>query len=78
MEPSVASDLKLTPQAKTVLLHLKRRGKVSPYEAMMVYGISRLASCIHEIRRSGYDVFTDMRCDDQGFKYASYKLATGN
>ncbi len=74
-KPTVASDLRLTPQAKTVLRHLKKRGSISPAEALIVHGISRLAACIHEIRkRAGYRVATEMRQDEHGHKYASYKL----
>jgi hypothetical protein len=73
--PSVADDLRLTPQAKTVLRHLKTRGNVSPAEALIVYGISRLASCIHEIRRkANYNVNCEIRRDAQGHKYANYSL----
>lgn len=75
-QPSAADDLRLTPQAKTVLSHLKKRGRISPAEANTVYGISRLASCIHEIRnRAGYTVRTEQRRDDYGHKYAKYILA---
>lgn len=75
--PSIASDLRLTPQAKTVLAHIKRNKSISPAEALIVHGISRLASCIHEIRRrAGYRVDCEMRQDDQGHKYASYSLAS--
>jgi hypothetical protein len=41
--PSVAHDLRLTPQAKLVLSYLKKHGNISPMEAERVYGISRLA-----------------------------------
>jgi hypothetical protein len=36
------------------------------------YGFTRLASCIHEIRKAGYEVATDVRRDAQGHKYAKY------
>lgn len=76
LQPSYADDLRLTPQAKIVLSHLKKRGRISPAEADRVYGISRLASCIHEIRhRAGYSVKTEQRRDDVGHKYAKYILA---
>lgn len=74
--PSIAADLRLTPQAKTVLSHIKRNNSISPTEALIVHGISRLASCIHEIRkRAGYLVDCEIRKDDQGHKYASYSFA---
>lgn len=70
--PSIAKDLKLTPQAKTVLRHLTNRKSISPMEALITYSISRLASCIHEIRSAGYLVQTMIKHDEQGHKYASY------
>ena len=74
--PTVADDLRITPQARTVLRHLKKHKSISPAEAMIVHGITRLASCIHEIRhRAGYGVQTELRKDDHGHKYASYALA---
>jgi hypothetical protein len=46
-------------------------------KALVVYSISRLASCIHEIRhRAGYEVGTEVAEDSMGHKYAVYKLAT--
>jgi hypothetical protein len=72
--PSVAHDLRLTPQAKLVLSYLKKHGNISPMEAERGYGISRLASCIHEIRNVGYFVHSAMRRDDYGHKYARYEF----
>jgi hypothetical protein len=46
-------------------------------KALVVYSISRLASCIHEIRhRAGYDVSMEVAQDTMGHKYAVYKLAS--
>jgi hypothetical protein len=73
--PSLASDISLTPQARTILGHLLRRGSISPQEALTVHSIPRLASCIHEIRTKAMrDVTTTIRRDDQGHKYARYTL----
>jgi hypothetical protein len=72
--PTVADDLRLTPQAKTVLVHLRKHGDITPAKADTVYGITRLASCIHEIRRVGYTVATEVRFDDVGHKYGQYTL----
>jgi hypothetical protein len=75
--PSLAADLRLTPQARTVLAHLRRRPHITPMEALTVYGIPRLASCIHEIRnRAGYVVITENCKDDEGGRYGRYSLAT--
>lgn len=72
--PSFTDDLKLTPQAKAILVRLKEGKAVTPMKALVGQGISRLSSCIHEIRNVGYDVKTGMARDDQGHKYASYSL----
>jgi hypothetical protein len=75
--PSFVGELNLTPQAKTVLLHLKRKKHISPAEALIVYSISRLASCIHEIRKkAGFTVDCKIKMDAQGHKYAKYTLAS--
>lgn len=75
VKPSVASDLKLKPQSKTILLHLKRRGSITPMEALVSYGNSRLAAAIYDIRKIGYVVDKEMRKDEGGHNYARYTLA---
>jgi len=69
-----SDDLRLTPQARIVLRHLKAGKGLSPQKANIVYSISRLASCIHEIRKIGYNVKTEMRQDERDHKYARYVL----
>lgn len=76
--PSVAADLRLKPQSKTILRHLKNHGRISPAKASVVYGITRLAACIFDIRKVGYEVTTKMREDEQGHKYAQYLMAKVN
>jgi len=73
--PTIARDLALKPQAKTVLRHLRKKGHISPMEALIVYSISRLAASIFEIRNLGYEVRTVVKHDAQGHKYAKYTLA---
>lgn len=72
--PSIASDIALKPQAKSVLRHLEREGRISPMKALMVYGISRLAACIWELREAGYKIDTARKVDASGHHYASYAL----
>ncbi len=72
--PSIASDLSLKPQAKTVLRHLRRKGHISPAEALIVYGISRLAASIYDLRNVGYDIETEIKHDAQNHKYARYTM----
>lgn len=76
--PSIATDLSLKPQAKTVLRHLRKKGHISPAEALIVYSISRLAASIYDIRKVGYEVTVEIKRDAQGHKYAKYTMAKAN
>lgn len=77
--PNLANDLRLTPQARTILGHLLRHKTITPQESLTVYSVPRLASCIHEIRtKGGRDVSMKIKRDDQGHKYARYTLGTVN
>lgn len=71
---SFMKQLGLTPQAKVVLAHLGRNSSITPLEANSNYQISRLASCIGELRAAGYQVRTDIRKDQTGHKYGRYSL----
>lgn len=71
---SIAQALSVTPQAQTVFRHLKKRRVITPAEALITYGISRLAACIYELRQAGFSVATKIKKDEAGHRYASYKL----
>jgi DNA invertase Pin-like site-specific DNA recombinase len=73
-KPSLAGDLRITPQARKILAHLEAGKSITPTEALVVYSISRLASCIGEIRKAGYDVLTEHRRDETGHKYGRYTM----
>lgn len=76
---SIAHELKLTPQAKTVLRHLEGpMASISPMEALVSYGISRLAATIYEIRRAGHGVVAKIKTDQAGHRYTKYSLAKKN
>jgi len=72
--PTLADDLRLYPQDRTVLAHLKAGKEITPMKALVVYGLSRLAAQIHNIRRAGYNVRCEIMHDESGHKYASYSL----
>jgi hypothetical protein len=76
--PSIVKDMSLKPQAKTILRHLRKHGHISPMQAIVVYGIARLAPCIFDIRNVGYQVDTQIKHDAQGHKYAKYTMAKVN
>lgn len=43
-------------QARKVLDHMKEKGGITGLEAMQRYGIMRLASRVHDLRRAGHNV----------------------
>lgn len=59
-------------QTKTVLKHLRKRGTISPMEALVSYGIYRLAARIFVLREEGYGIKTELREDGAGHRYARY------
>jgi hypothetical protein len=73
--PSIADELRLKPQARKVLAHLKSRHSISPLEAQNVYGVYRLAASIHELRNAGFIIETQNKKDAAGHKYARYWLS---
>lgn len=72
---TLANDLLLPPQAKTILRHLEKGKTITPLESLMVYSISRLSDCILKIRDAGHDVQMLMCKDERGHKYGKYSLA---
>lgn len=66
-------------QRDVVLRHLKRR-PITQAQAWERYGISRLASVIEDLRRSGEFIWTEMletRSKTYGpTKYARYRMPT--
>jgi hypothetical protein len=74
---NIARELALTPTAKTVLRHLRKRGTISPMEALNTYGLPKVAKQIHELRQAGYDISSDLRHDEAGHRYARYRLPKG-
>lgn len=75
-KPTLADELRLYPQDRTVLAHLKQGKPITPMKALVVYGLSRLAAQIHNIRKAGFTVDVNILQDEVGHKYASYTLAT--
>ena len=72
--PRISSLEGVTPGAITILKHLKARGSISPVEAFSSYGTLRLAPRIHELRKAGYEINTEMRKDHAGHAYARYSF----
>ena len=71
---TIAKELNLTPLAKTVLFHLRKRGSITGMEAMIAYGTMKVARPVHELRTAGYDITSEMRKDEAGHRYTRYTL----
>jgi hypothetical protein len=61
-------------QPEIVLSHLTQGKSITPVQALLVYGISRLSSAIERLRLSGIDIDMVLREDEVGKKYGVYNL----
>ena len=59
-------------QVKQLKKHLDDGKLITPLDALMEYGIFRLAARIKDLRDSGMKIVTDMVEDESGKKYAEY------
>lgn len=75
-ETTLANDLLLPPQAKTILRHLEKGKTITPLEALVVYGISGLAHKVFKIRNAGHEVSMTACKDERGHGYGKYQLVT--
>lgn len=60
-------------QCETVLAHLKRHRTITPMQAWSRYSITRLADCVHKLRRRGHPVLTEPQRSGRT-TYAKYRL----
>ena len=66
--------MKKKSQTLNIARHLHRRGKITPIEALHVYGVFRLAARIGELRNRGWPIQTVIRRDMTNKRYAEYRL----
>ncbi len=56
--------------------HFESGKTLTPLEALGVYGLYRLAACVHTLkRRDGLNIICDVKTDPRGTQYAEYRLA---
>ena len=60
-------------QKDAVLQHLKKKKSLTSWEAITLYGITRLASIIFNLRAEGYSIFTKKEKSDKA-RWANYVL----
>ena len=65
----------MSPQNQIVLEVLRKRGCITALNALVNYGIARLAARIEELRKLGFIIVTEMRKVNRK-RYASYRLVT--
>jgi hypothetical protein len=64
-----------TPQARTILSHLKRAGSISQREALIDYSVQSLTRRITELRDAGLNIISECkRHPTTGQRYARYVL----
>ena len=61
-------------QTQKILENLESGKTISPAEALVWAGCFRLAARIKDLRDAGYDIETDMKADENGRRYARYRL----
>lgn len=60
-------------QRKLILQHLKKHKKITPLDALSLYGCFRLSARILELRENGYKIETD-HVNRNGKTFAEYTL----
>lgn len=60
-------------QNQLVLNHMVRHGYITPLVANN-YGVTRLASRIHDLKQAGWNVQKSMQRDDRGKRYTRYSV----
>ena len=69
-------------QCEMVLYHIKKYGSITDREAVFDYGIMRLGSVIHILRKQGYNIKTNMTTGKNRFKksvtFATYTMGDTN
>lgn len=67
-------------QNKKVLKHLVSGRRITSYQAIKLYGITRLASRINDLKRSDVPIKTKIRYhrDNKSIHWAEYSLKGGS
>ena len=65
-------EYKMKTQKQNVLNHIRKIGPISQLECTRLYGSTRLAAIIHNLRKEGYTILTDTVTADSGARYGRY------
>ncbi len=61
-------------KTRAIRNHLELGMTLTPMECMFQYRTHRLASAIHELRKQGYVIKTELKLGLDGDPYAEYKM----
>lgn len=62
-------------QTEQVAAHLRQWGTITPMEALRIWGIMRLGARIHDLRKAGLQIDTQLIEVKPGTHVARYRLA---
>ena len=78
METEMSNENQKPTQCERILRHLKDYGSINPLVALREYGIMRLASRMHELRKRGVEFDTEMAVGlnryQETTRYCTYKI----
>jgi hypothetical protein len=64
----------MTTQVQRVRAHLDAGKRITPAQAIAVYGIFRLSSVIEDLRHTGLEIDCVLKYDEMGKQYGEYRL----
>ena len=59
-------------KTEAILSHLQKKRKMTSWDAIELYGATRLAATIFKLKDEGYDIHTQMVNDGKGSRWAVY------
>lgn len=65
----------MTSQKKQILSYLRKGYKLTPIEALNLFGCFRLGARIYELKKDGYNILSEM-ISVNGKRFSKYKLNT--
>lgn len=81
MENGMSNENQRPTQCQKILRHLNDYGSISSLEAVLEYGIMRLASRMHEIKKMGIEFTVEMASGKNRYgeptRFAVYRLGGG-
>lgn len=73
---------KIKTQKELILKHLQDKKKITPLEALSLYGCYRLGAIIFKLKREGHKIITELEIckkeDGRRTRYAVYRLEESN